>query len=183
MKNIFIYILFLFLCLIAKAQETIKVEIEKPFYNEALICDVLIHSFGEKQVLKWMKTKKGCLFAIEVDTLGHVISIKERRGKLGFSPQQLHIMKDYMNNNNVQIPFFVGEDPCSKNEARSIFRKKMELRESVKYGQPIIVYIAFNDDLIRDYEIKRKKLDSRGIKLTYSYYLHYQIRHYYLSCK
>lgn len=180
-KKIF-FILFSSLSLIAQAQDTLKVEFEKPFYKEALICDVLIHSFGEKQVLKWMKTKKGCLFAIEADTLGHVISIKEQRGQLRLSPKQLRIMKDYMKNNNVRVPFFVGEDPCSTNDVRSLRRKKMELRESVKFGQPINVYFAFNDDLVRDYEIQRKKLNGKGINLSYSYYLHYQIKRY-LSSK
>lgn len=172
-------IFFLLFSFLVKAQESIDVRFEQPFYKEALICDVLIHTVGEKQVISWMKTGKGTLFVCEVDTLGKVLSIKERKASLGLSSNQLNKMKAYMSQNEIRIPFFVGEEACIQNDKRSFVRKKIELRQTAKYGQPIYIYVVFNDEIIRGYP----RLQKQHKEYTLSNHLQSQISRYYKTVK
>lgn len=180
MKTLF-YLFFMFLPFHASCQTH---EIPVDFscdgwkYNAAVISEIFLNLYGEKQLETWLFSNKICPNRIaiplnfDVDSLGCVLRVRPLPPTSRYlSEKQLSELHSYFKNKRVFFHFWYYDDPeyGTIDYQRELAREG--IRERVKEQGYTTIFVPFSQNLVQDYVYSKKYP-------TYVSYLKEQIKHY-----
>ena len=179
----FIFVFF-FICplrLYAQGNQIpVRIDPAGGFYNSAVICQMFLKVFGDEMVESWLSEQHRAGFLWEVDSLGRIINFTKKRSvqPLLSKPQEQDLKK-FIRKNSIHLCFHYS-DPClDEDDIQKLYRMgQMEIRNKIKNGEKITIYVPFNDELIWDYEKIKAKGLIKGKRITRTQYLRYMIHRY-----
>lgn len=176
MKNkIFLLLLYSIISLHAYSQP-LKVPVdfspEGGNYNQAMISDAFLQTFGEKQVTYWLQNKIIIRSFWDVDALGRVQRVRiHKSSKSVFPSQKEDSLNLYIKKNRMYLRFWYYEDPeigLNTNQRQLVCQ---EILREIKKQNYKSIYVVFNNDLVSDYQYSK-------VYPNIIEYLKAKIRHY-----
>lgn len=165
MRAIF-YLLFILLPFHALCQ-TCKIPVDLSAngwkYNAAVISEIFLNLYGEKQLETWLFSNKISRNRIviqlrfDVDSLGCVLRVKPLQSANRYlSEKQLSELHSYFKKKRVFFHFWYYDDP----EYGTIdYQKELaceEIRNKIKNDGYITIYVPFSQSLVLDYVYSKK---------------------------
>lgn len=140
MKIIIHVLIFLFIGINISAQNfNIRVDRDNIAHNASIINKVLIDTFGEDRIEKWLETDTKIAFSWVIDSIGFVKSVTQRPPfKDRLTDKEIAKILEYIKNNRILLPYCIEDEFSQGFERHQSF-----VKESYSVKKYLNVYTIF----------------------------------------
>ena len=143
--------------------------------NSAILGRLLLQTFGEKSVKKWMDARGGLVLGVKVDSLGYVTEVVNVVSEQKISESFKHQLENALMRSKTYFSICHKAD-LSEEEKERFLREEEDV--FLHNGCRIVSYIAFPGELMEKYEADKAYAAKRNLRLPKYNYLLSQLKNY-----